>query len=133
MFTGINFWAVLIATAGSMLLGFLWYGPLFGQIWMREVGLKAEDIKSSDATRGFVISVITAFITVWTLAWIMVRLGYHNARTGLLFGLCVSLGFIMMTLLSNAAYEHRSLRLVCLNGGYRVLFLTVSGLILGLW
>jgi len=133
LFGGLNFWPVLVGTAWSMLLGFLWYGPLFGKAWMKEVGLKSEDVKSSDALKGFGISAVTAFIAVWTLAWIMLRLGYANAWKGFMFGVCVSVGFIAMTIISNAAYEKQSLKLVCIQSGYRVVFLAVSGLILGIW
>ncbi len=39
MFNGINFGAVLAATIASVIIGSIWYGPLFGKLFMREMGM----------------------------------------------------------------------------------------------
>jgi hypothetical protein len=44
-FTEVNYLAVLLAAAATMIIGFLWYSPiLFGNVWMKQIGLKAEDM-----------------------------------------------------------------------------------------
>ena len=35
----INFWAVLVCAIVSMIVGSIWYGPLFGKLFMREMGM----------------------------------------------------------------------------------------------
>ncbi|MDO8488446.1 MAG: DUF1761 family protein [bacterium] len=35
----VNYLAILAAAVLSMVLGFLWFGPLFGQTWMKLMGL----------------------------------------------------------------------------------------------
>ena len=43
-FTGINPWAVLVASVATMVIGFLWYSPiLFARPWMRLMGCDPED------------------------------------------------------------------------------------------
>ena len=34
----LNYWSVLGAVAAAIVLGTVWYGPLFGKQWMRIVG-----------------------------------------------------------------------------------------------
>lgn len=41
----INIWAVLLATAATMVLGFLWYSPLlFGNAWAKRLNVNMEDL-----------------------------------------------------------------------------------------
>jgi hypothetical protein len=41
----INYWAVLVCGVLSMVIGFVWYGPLFGKKWMEIVGATFKDIE----------------------------------------------------------------------------------------
>jgi len=134
MFEGINFWAVIVATLWSMVLGMLWYTKvLFGNTWMKLVGLKAEDIDPKDSYRGMIISVLTAFIAAWTLAWLMKATGTFGYWYGMRLGACISVGFIATTLFSNDAYDQRSVKLSLLNSGYRFFFFLGAGAIIGAW
>lgn len=35
----VNYLAILVAAVLSMVLGFLWYGPLFGKEWTKLMGV----------------------------------------------------------------------------------------------
>ena len=37
-FDQINFLAVLVGGVINMAVGFVWYGPLFGKLWLRLIG-----------------------------------------------------------------------------------------------
>ena len=39
----IYFWAILGCVVFSMVVGFAWYGPLFGRIWSKEMGFTEAD------------------------------------------------------------------------------------------
>ena len=39
----VNLWAIGTALVSSFLLGGLWYGPLWGKVWLKEVGFKEND------------------------------------------------------------------------------------------
>lgn len=46
----VNYLAVLIATVATMALGFLWYSPvLLGNAWVKQRGMKMEDISGGGA------------------------------------------------------------------------------------
>ena len=39
----INWYAIIAATLVGFAVGFVWYGPLFGKAWMKEIGLTEEE------------------------------------------------------------------------------------------
>jgi hypothetical protein len=44
----INWLAVLLAAVAHQAIGFLWYGPLFGRLWMERRGLSREQVAAGD-------------------------------------------------------------------------------------
>lgn len=42
--SNINFLAVIAATLSTFLVGWFWYGPLFGKTWMSAVGVTEEQV-----------------------------------------------------------------------------------------
>jgi hypothetical protein len=43
-FSDINWLAIAIATLANMLLAYLWFGPFFGERWLRELGKEESDL-----------------------------------------------------------------------------------------
>ena len=48
-FNQINWIAVVIGSVFNMILGALWYGPLFGKLWLRLIDKKREEMQGSPA------------------------------------------------------------------------------------
>ena len=40
-----NWIGVILAAISAMVVGYVWYGPLFGKPWMKLVGITKEDIE----------------------------------------------------------------------------------------
>ncbi len=71
----INYLAVLVAVVLQFVLGFLWYGPLFGEPWMEMVGLDMATVEANPPGAGIWISnVISAGLAMFVLAWLYVKL-----------------------------------------------------------
>jgi hypothetical protein len=45
----VNYWALLGCVVFAMIVGFLWYGPLFGKLWSREMGWTEADKQAAMA------------------------------------------------------------------------------------
>jgi len=134
MLGDLNYLAIIVCTVFSMILGFIWYTPItFGNVWMREVGLNAADIKPADAIKGYLFSLLSSFIQVMVLGVFMRLMGAATALQGLYAGAAVGIGFIALTFISNDMYEQRSFTLSLINSGYRIIYFAVSGAILGAW
>jgi hypothetical protein len=65
----INFLAIAIAVVANFILGFIWYTPLFGKAWAREMGF-APDMKppASALARGMILMLIGNFLMAWVFA-----------------------------------------------------------------
>jgi len=133
----VNYLAVIVALIAFTVLGMLWYGPLFGKKWMELAGFSANDMNTPEAkknsTIGYIASLTSGFVAILTLAVLLKLLGIDNALGGLIAGTLLSLGFIAMTLVSEAAWYEKPALLVFLNSMYRILGFAIAGLIIGAW
>lgn len=136
----INYVAVVAAAVASMILGFLWYGPLFGKQWIALMGFtKAhmEAAKVQGMTKQFVLAFIGSLVMAWVLAHSLVfASAYLNATgpsAGLMAGFWNWLGFIAPVTLGSVLWEGKSWNLWLLNNGYQLLSLLVMGVILAIW
>ena len=42
----VNYWAIVAGAVLSMVIGAIWYGPLFGKKWMEIVGVDSTDLEA---------------------------------------------------------------------------------------
>lgn len=64
----INFFVVIVAALSTFLVGWLWYGPLFGKAWMNAVGVTEEDIYQGNMVKIFGLSFVFELIKAFNLA-----------------------------------------------------------------
>lgn len=138
----INYWAVLVCGIVSMVLGSLWFGPLFGKAWQRLMGwehmdaAKREEMKKS-MTKSYVLTFIAALIMAFVLAHSIVFGESYMKVTGLSAGLQAGfwswLGFVAPVTLGVVLWEGKSWKLWTLSNAYQLIQLLVFGVILGLW
>ena len=63
MFTfDINWLAVLVSVIANMVIGAIWYGPLLGKPWMKELGFTMEDIQGSPMGVPYAVAVLNSFL-----------------------------------------------------------------------
>lgn len=127
----LNWWAILVATFTSFLLGGLWYGPLFGKKWLRALNKSEYDLPPSAVP--FVVSIITSFITCVVLAWLISLLGISGWRNGALFGAVVGVAFIACSSVSDGAFCRWSWTLLSIQAVYRILYCVMAGVIFAVW
>lgn len=105
----INYWAVLLATASSMIVGSVWYAPkVFGTRWSRLAGVDM-DRPASSATMTIITTVLASFVTAWVLAGAS-AIAWHF-YVGALFwaavvtGVLLSVGFTAARFITHDALE----------------------------
>ena len=65
----INYLSIVIAVIANFIFGFIWYTPLFGKRWGRELGMDmTQKPKSSEMARGMIFMVIGSFFLAWVFA-----------------------------------------------------------------
>ncbi len=130
-FTSLNWLAILAATVASFVLGYLWYGPIFGKAWLAALGKTADEIKPSPTP--FIITFFTTLITCIAMAVILSMLQVTSLHGGALLGLAVGLAFIACSTISDGAYCGWSWSLVAIQSGYRTVYCVLMGMVLAVW
>ncbi|NGP87953.1 DUF1761 domain-containing protein [Fodinibius halophilus] len=136
-FSNINFWAVLAATLSTFLVGWLWYGPLFGAAWMEAVGMNKEGLQEENMAKIFGLAFVFEGIMALNLALFLTgspeAAAKVTAASGAFYGFLTGFGWIFFALAVNSLYERRSWKYICINGGYWSVAFTIMGLIIGSW
>ena len=75
-FSDVNWIAVLLGTVLSMALGALWYGPLFGQLWLKLIGKNEDELESEPII--YIKTALAAFIAMLFLNLAIVAFGANG-------------------------------------------------------
>lgn len=136
IFIPINYWAVLACGVAAMVLGGIWYGPLFGKIWMKWSGFTEKDMKEAQK-QGMAWRYLLNFVSALVMACVLAHfLYYTNAievRDGVIAAAWLWLGFIATVSLGSVLWENKPFKLYALNNAYSLLSLIVMSAILVYW
>lgn len=133
----INYWAVLLATLSSMVVGTIWYTPkVFGNYWMRATGVTPSG-NAKDAVGPILVTVIVSFITAWVLAG-ATYLSYSFYGGGFLGNAIVTAivlwaGFTAARFITHDAFDQRPSGLTILNIAHELVTVVVMAVIIGVW
>jgi hypothetical protein len=149
----INFYAILVAALTTLVIGFVWYGPLFGKAWMKETGLTEEDLKKDSMVKifglTFVFSVMFAFLMQFLCIHQFGPLGMiggpdfietakpsyaafmadHGALHGFMSGLFLAFPLIAI----NGLFERKTWKYIFIHSGYWTVVMTIMGAIVCGW
>ncbi len=137
----VNIWAVVVVAVVQMVLGFIWYGPLFGKNWGRIIGMDMvamtpEKKKEMQNKMGptyllaFVLSLLTAYILAHFIrAW--------TDYSGMMTAFVIWLGFVMPIVAGASIWSGKPRKVAwemfLLTAGYQLIAFMLAGLILGSW
>ncbi len=127
----VQFLPVLVAGFVPMVVGMLWYGPLFGKKWLELVEKTEEEIRRDFnplKTHGvsFLLALLTAFILQQLLA------GADGALAGVHLALAATVGFLLPIGYQSFAYEGRKGALAAMNVSYNSFALIGQAVVLQL-
>ena len=131
----VNMWAVLLATASSMVVGAIWYARgVFGDSWMKLVKLNPKDMQKGAAVP-LLLTVVMSFITAYVIAHVSYLSNhfFHNSfihdATNTAFWLW--LGLTASRLVVHDLFERRPKALTFLNIAHEFVTIMIMGLIIG--
>jgi uncharacterized protein DUF1761 len=132
-FDRINWLAVLVATVANGVLGFLWYGPIFGRIWVRAVGRSQEEM--AQAGPSIALSIFSGLIAAFALALILTvpPAADVNVGEGIRFGAIAGIGFAVTSKVTSSAFEGTNSTVTLLFAFYQIVGYIIVGAILGAW
>jgi hypothetical protein len=133
VFGSINYLAVIVAALSSFVVGWIWYGPLFGKIWMKLHGFTEEELKEGSLSMPVIMAVNYIATALAALAIAMFIGPEANAGFGIFAGIMIAIFWIGTSRLNDVLYEKKPWGLFFINVGYNLVIYTIMGAILGAW
>jgi hypothetical protein len=115
------------------LLGWLWYGPLFGTLWRRLGGTPPPAPGWRAALESHLFGLFAALVQAAVLDALLTLSGGAGWRFGLALGATCGIGLVATSLYALDRLERRPFNLSCINAGYRIVWFAAAGAILGAW
>ena len=131
----INWLAVIVAAIIPMLIGSLWYGPLFGKLWMGMIGLTEEEIREDfNPLKSYGGSMVGAVLTAVVLAVLMPLMpGSGMVSNALTLAILCWLGFHVPFGWQSVAWENKPLGVYFLNLAYNLVAVATMALLIAAW
>ncbi|HMC02165.1 MAG TPA: DUF1761 domain-containing protein [Flavobacteriaceae bacterium] len=128
----INWLSLIIAALTPAIVGMIYYHPkLFGNVWMKSIGLSEEDCKKQNKAVMFTVSLIMSFILSFALLNFNNSLGqegeFDTFGHGAFHGLVVSIFIIMPVLVTSSMYELKNFKNIAINLVYWIITLALMG------
>ena len=133
----VNYAAVLLAGIVSMGIGSIWYGPLFGKLFMKEMGMDAWSKEKQAAMKksmgmSYLAQFIASLVMFYVLAGLIVGFDHTSVGGGMLTGSIVWIGFVVPIKLGDAIWGGKA-KLFWLSIGNMLVTLLAAGAIIGAW
>ena len=137
----LNYAAIAVAVVVNFFIGFLWYTPLFGKAWAKEMGFDTS-VKptTGQLAKGLTLMFIGNFLMAYVFAhniaaWTFVPGTDEMGAAGTILNAAIFtwLGFFVPVDLERIAWEKKSWKLFAINGGYHLVMLLAAATILTVW
>ncbi|MBT6774982.1 DUF1761 domain-containing protein [Candidatus Woesearchaeota archaeon] len=129
----VNYLAVLVAAVVAFLLGFIWYGPLFGKIWMKLSGMPDVKPKKKDMMLRSLGGLASYIVMAYVLARIFDLINVVALSEGLWVGFLAWLGFVGTITFGSFLWEKKPFNLWLLNNVYNLISLLIMAWIFVVW
>jgi hypothetical protein len=134
----VNLWAVVACAVASMIVGSIWYGPLFGKTFIAATGMDQWPAEKKAAMKAkmawsyvgqFIASLLMFYILATFIVWSSPVL---NVRFGMGVSFFMWLGFIVPVKYADTLWGGK-MSLFWLSIGNMLITMLVAGAIIGAW
>jgi len=134
----INYLAILVSGIASIVIGGLWYGPLFGKQWMKMAGIECDPAtitaqQKAMMWKGYVVTFLASLVMAYVFASTLAAFGAAGASMALQGAFWIWVGFFVPVALSPILWEQKPWKMFFINIGHSLVSLGVIALILTLW
>lgn len=155
-----NFLAILVAALSTLLVGFVWYGPLFGKVWMTENGFTEEELKKGNMLKIFGLTFVFSLMFAMLMQVLVIHqygaLGmiggdetlakqsyldfmadygtaFRTFKHGALHGLMAGIFLAFPMIAINGLFERKSWKYIFIHTGYWIVCMTLMGAVVCGW
>ena len=131
----VNFVAVIIAAIASMVIGFIWYGPLFGKTWMAlsQMDSKKMEQGKQGMMKGYIVSFIGAIVMAYALAHVLAYAGAITIFDAVQGGFWTWLGFIATVQIGMVLWDNKPVKLFLIHTAHQLVSVVAMAIILVWW
>ena len=132
----VNYLAVLAAAIASMVVGFVWYGPLFGKQYMAIMKFdkkKMNEAKKKGMGKTYALAFLTSLIMAYVLAHFVSYVEAKTIADAAVLGFWLWIGFFATTQLGMVLWENKPVKLYVINTLHYLVSLAVMAAILAVW
>lgn len=139
---------ILLATVLSVVVGMLWFGPIMGNEWMKEIGKKKEELVAKPTD--YVANILSAFVTAFILSHLVfyarttsvlgefaedgILMGeWSDVVTGIVVPILAWIAFTIPALMNRVIWEGSSQKLFLINAGHMFFNFLVMGVTVSLF
>lgn len=133
-FTGINYWAVIVAWLISIIIGGFWYSPAgFGKKWSKMSGVDMMKTPKAETARAIRFVAISCVFQVFALAVVLHSLDVQTVWQGIQASLFLWFSFVAITTIGNTLYQRQTLGFWWLNASYFLVVMAINGVLFAAW
>ena len=133
-----NYLAIFVCGIAAMIVGFIWYGPLFGKVQMEIMGAETMSPERKAAMKKnmwwmYLLQFILALITARFLGYLIM----HSTTSPVALSVWVWFGFLVPVIGGAALWSGKpcktAWKMFLLSAGAQLVTFIVFGFILGMW
>lgn len=131
----INYFAIFVAALVSMTIGSIWYGPLFGKIWMSQTKILEKDIEKTSKLSTYKMylgGLVVEMALAYALFMMGSMLGLETIVEWAKAGFLVGFFFIGISALTGILWEKKPIKLWAVNTFASAITLAAMGIVLAL-
>ena len=136
----VSLWPVLLAAVSNLVLGSLWYGPLFGKQLRRTAKLTKEEVEKEEKKEGGKVKMylkmfVGDFVMAYILAIIIVSMSISTFLAGAMIGFLIWFGFLLPMSVNKLMWhkDKASVEGIKIHAGYHLTVLVIVGALLAIW
>jgi len=143
----VNLWAVLACAVVSMVIGSVWYGPIFGKKWLEVIGANELDLErrkqmQKESMPLYGVQFVLTLFQVYVFSTVMDFMYLVDPTRALDFGyvfvaLFLCAGLVIPTVAGSSMWTADTSKVkwarFLIQSGYQVVLFVAFGLILGYW
>lgn len=132
-----NYVVILGGAILSMIVGALWYGPLFGKKWMEIIGVDPAKEVTKEMQRQAMPLYLVQFVLTLLQVYILSNLITYTGGGGVWVAGFMWLGFVMPTIAGCAMWNNNPTRLkwsqFLIQSGYQLSIFVLFGYLISTW
>ncbi len=136
-----NWLAIAAAALATFMLGWLWYGVLFSDVWMAGNGMTMGADEHSIVKDGvthtmsfspMIINFIVLLVNAFFMSWLLRKTNSTNLKDGVTIGFFIGIIMFLGIYVGNS-YALNDISLSICDGLYALILWTIVGAIIGGW